>query len=376
MLEQREHVEEIRWHPFKNESGETVPAWAVLYVQGIDGATGLYSVGQPQVDGMTIGSAMFNGPAAVPAGGYGSCTRDWPATALYDPNDGEPVAGQIWGTGAFQWALRLGQPGFEIQGGVSAEDSRVQVLAADAGGSNAVRPVFVTGPAVAGYSPARIDRRNENLPGWVPVEPAEIVWAIGYNNDTLTANRRYKGLLVSVNPNDGVPVYSCTQSSSGGGTFPAASVQVQGRNGQTIGAPGVDVLEYDAALWDTHGFFDNGRPRVLTFPVLQEDAYYQVNVFVNVIDSSGSPKNALVLSIDHQDNDDFPNPIFQVSFPSATCFIEFPFQGGLSGVLSHTLKVPANEGLFLRVPVVRLNETGQPIAGTLTYSRVSVCRVR
>lgn len=138
---------EIRWHPFKNDSGEAVPAWAALRIVGIDGNKVLYTCRKPNADG--IADVVFNGPAEVPEGGHGLCTRDFPAFVLYDPADGLPAAGQVWGTKANSWKLRKGQSGFIIHGGAVAAEERVYVI--PLGGATEVTGVArVTGTLVDG----------------------------------------------------------------------------------------------------------------------------------------------------------------------------------------------------------------------------------
>ena len=132
------------------------------------------------------------------------------------------------------------------------------VYAVAVGGGGGVRPVFVTGPAISGRYPARIDYRDENVPDWYPVDPAEIVWAIGYNNEALTLNRRYKGLLVSINPADGVPVYSCTHFAGGGGppsAFSGAHLQLQAN--LELG-PGFTRVRPFETVYDTDSYLVKG----------------------------------------------------------------------------------------------------------------------
>ena len=255
MLIPQEYVEAVRWHPFRNVSGELVPALAALKVVAIDGVSGLYTCTKPDQNGLPPARVVFNGPADLDEGAYGHCTRDFPATALYEANDGVPAAGQIWGTKAGEWKLRLGQPGFEIHGGVSAEQTRVQVVLQDAAGGSSVRPVYVTGPAVSGRFPARIDYRDENVPNWLPLDPFLFVWAIGYNNETLSTQKRYKGLQVSVNPADGQPVYAVTEATVGGGRTLSGAMMLEAN--VPVGAP--ETLEWGRIDYDTDNYVWNNK---------------------------------------------------------------------------------------------------------------------
>lgn len=147
MLTPLDHVEAIRWHPFLNNSGETVPAWAVLRVESLDGETGLYTLRKPNADSQL--NVVFNGPTDVPTGGYGACTRDYPATVLYDAADGTPAADQEWGAGNGSFKLRKGKAGFRIIGGVVAADTRVEVAAMGGGGTDPSAVVQVTSERVS-----------------------------------------------------------------------------------------------------------------------------------------------------------------------------------------------------------------------------------
>jgi hypothetical protein len=116
----------IRWLAFRNDAGQSIPAFAALRPLGVVELAGeaVLRVGQPNADGAT---GLFNGPFAVDADGLGSCTSDLPCYAAYDTLH-TPAVGEMWGPVAGQWTLARDKPGYRIVGG--AIDGRVQVMAA------------------------------------------------------------------------------------------------------------------------------------------------------------------------------------------------------------------------------------------------------
>lgn len=115
----------IRWLTFRNDSGETVPPFAVLKPTGmaeVDSA-GVLTIDQCDEDGYW--PVFFNGPMAVADGKFGSCTGDLPCMAYYD-NAATPAAGEFWGAKSSSWKLTKGCPGFEIA--TTGVDDRVIIL--------------------------------------------------------------------------------------------------------------------------------------------------------------------------------------------------------------------------------------------------------
>lgn len=104
-----------RWIECHNNSGEEIPAFAVMMSTGADSGA-VQEVDQPDTDGMTK-NVFVNGPTPIPTGGYGICTMDWPQYVLYKDSDGTPANGEMWGTEAGTWKISKGKAGFHIVGG-------------------------------------------------------------------------------------------------------------------------------------------------------------------------------------------------------------------------------------------------------------------
>jgi hypothetical protein len=115
----------IRWLSFRNDAGEPIPPFAVLRPTGVVTVQGqaVLTVARPNADGGSF--YFFNGPFAVDAGGFGSCTGDFPCFAAYDTAD-VPALGQQWGAKNGSWLLEKGHTGYKIIGG--AIDGRVEIV--------------------------------------------------------------------------------------------------------------------------------------------------------------------------------------------------------------------------------------------------------
>lgn len=72
--------------PYKNNSGEAIPAYGIVRSDGVVSAIGgrvIISAEKPNTYGSQY-THFLNGPVAVPDGGYGSCTGIFPALVLVD----------------------------------------------------------------------------------------------------------------------------------------------------------------------------------------------------------------------------------------------------------------------------------------------------
>jgi hypothetical protein len=102
----------IRQHAVLNDSGETIPAWAVMEPSDFNGL--YHTVRKPTVDDSAW--VLLNGPMPISAGGYGSGTWDLPNLAKYETGDGTPAVGESWGSRAGYWGLSRGYEGFIVLG--------------------------------------------------------------------------------------------------------------------------------------------------------------------------------------------------------------------------------------------------------------------
>lgn len=108
-------VDSIRWLPLRNDSGETLPAFACARITGVTIVEGqvVTTVAKPSTT--LARHYLINGPSAVANGKYGSGTIDCPAYVLYDTAD-TPAFQEGWGPKPSQWTIAKGFPGFTILG--------------------------------------------------------------------------------------------------------------------------------------------------------------------------------------------------------------------------------------------------------------------
>jgi hypothetical protein len=109
------------WHPFRNDSSETVPPFSVMRINSAENTTApsgviRYICDKPDDEFCT--NYMVNGPMAVPAGKDGFCTTlAESGYVAYRSGSGTPVNGEEWGAKDDQWTLEKNRPGFIIDGG-------------------------------------------------------------------------------------------------------------------------------------------------------------------------------------------------------------------------------------------------------------------
>lgn len=118
--------------PVKNTGDEEAPAQGVVMVvsPGID-ADGVIPVARPDADGVDPRRLMVVYDAAIPAGGYGQATPDWPCWAKCEATGsgsgsgagGLPATGDEVGTEANSWLLHAGQAGFVVWAADDATDA-------------------------------------------------------------------------------------------------------------------------------------------------------------------------------------------------------------------------------------------------------------
>ena len=116
---------DVRWIPFRNDSGSDMPGGACIAPNGIVIIEGQSVVSAQQPSTALYRRYLINGPVAVPNGSYGVCTFDTPAWAYYD-NSNSPAANEGWGPKPSSWKLFKNYPGFTILGSFTNE--RVLVI--------------------------------------------------------------------------------------------------------------------------------------------------------------------------------------------------------------------------------------------------------
>ena len=100
---------DIRWLPYRNDSGETVPAYALLRITGVEAfgtspdAQTIYVTAKPNASTTHLvwGFADSDGAAS---GGYGLLTFDFPAVAKVNTG-AAPVNSETWGPSNGQWYI-------------------------------------------------------------------------------------------------------------------------------------------------------------------------------------------------------------------------------------------------------------------------------
>ena len=109
-----------RWLAFRNDSGETIPAFAAMRITGVVTIEGrsVIKVDKPNDDNLT--NLLFNSPVNVPSGGYGSGTHEFPCYAKYQTAS-SAVLDEEWGTESGSWALKKDNAGYLIIGGETAD---------------------------------------------------------------------------------------------------------------------------------------------------------------------------------------------------------------------------------------------------------------
>lgn len=109
-----------RWLAFRNDSGETIPAFAAMRITGVVTIEGrsVIKVDKPNDDNLT--NLLFNSPVNVPSGGYGSGTHEFPCYAKYQTAS-SAVLDEEWGTESGSWALKKDNTGYLIIGGETSD---------------------------------------------------------------------------------------------------------------------------------------------------------------------------------------------------------------------------------------------------------------
>lgn len=104
---------------FRNDSGETAPAYGVLRVTGTydDDGVIIYTIGKPDTSFARL--YLVNGPNDVADDGFGWGTWLWHADwVLYDDGN-TPAYGEEWGPSNASWKVAKNRPGFYIWGGAT-----------------------------------------------------------------------------------------------------------------------------------------------------------------------------------------------------------------------------------------------------------------
>jgi hypothetical protein len=120
--------------PFRNDSAETAPAYAVMRITNSSAltATSPFFLTIAKPDSTLYGLYLINGPDEVANNGFGRGhfhlqEGEW-NYARYFTGGSAPSTGESWGVTDGQWYLRQHGPGFLILGGPLAGNGFVNVL--------------------------------------------------------------------------------------------------------------------------------------------------------------------------------------------------------------------------------------------------------
>lgn len=91
------------WLPFRNDSGETVPPYAVMRVTGTETVHGqtILTIGKP--DGSNQNWYAINGPGQIAANSIAGCTLS--PSAIIRVESGTPSNGDEWGPSSGNWGI-------------------------------------------------------------------------------------------------------------------------------------------------------------------------------------------------------------------------------------------------------------------------------
>ncbi len=114
---------------FFNNSGEDVPEFGCVLLSNTQQmVSSLYMLGaKPSAYGAQY-SHGFNIGGIVPQDSGGLCSLGEMSLAAYDPNDGAPNIGEIWGPRSGTWLLKKDTGGFLVIGAPDATNNTVLVL--------------------------------------------------------------------------------------------------------------------------------------------------------------------------------------------------------------------------------------------------------
>lgn len=116
---------------FFNNSGETIPPWAVIELDGtadVGGNKVLNAVNPNTASSTTqLSKYRINGGFSVPDGKTGQCFAPF-AEQWVRVESGTPAAGELWGPETGSWGIKSGKRGFVITGGYESSRVRARYL--------------------------------------------------------------------------------------------------------------------------------------------------------------------------------------------------------------------------------------------------------
>ncbi len=140
-----------RWMPWKNTSGATIPAWAVIQITDTDVKEGtLYWKCETPGADANVANVAFNGPTEVAANAFGVCTYDAPSRVLYEyPPD--VAVGDTVGPKNGQYTISKDGTGFEVLGDIDTTNKWCHVGKSGGSGAPRIRFTILSADFTVGY---------------------------------------------------------------------------------------------------------------------------------------------------------------------------------------------------------------------------------
>lgn len=105
----------VDWLPFYNDSGEEIPAYAVMRIDSVDRSNGVPYFKCKKPNDTFYRYYAINSARTCAVGARGRCTLLVPRDVLYD-DGATPTINQSWGPKSGSWKLWPNRPGFTIFG--------------------------------------------------------------------------------------------------------------------------------------------------------------------------------------------------------------------------------------------------------------------
>jgi hypothetical protein len=105
--------------PFRNNSGETIPANAAMRITGVEASDGVQRLIVAKPNSTAQSLYLVNGPDTVASTAQGWGTWLWHGDWLLYDDANTPAYGETWGPQNASWEVKKDNPGFLILGGAT-----------------------------------------------------------------------------------------------------------------------------------------------------------------------------------------------------------------------------------------------------------------
>lgn len=234
-----------RWLAVRNDSGEAIPAFAVMEITGTASRDGRLVLTVTKPTGVLAASMLrgdrsrllVNGPRAIPTGGYGSGTIEEPLQVLREPGS--------FGVASGSWSLSDAAPMFDILGQTPVPRGSSAVWVASRGGlrgvynGNGMYGTIADGDVLVGF----MGTAGTVVPGYLP-GAGVVDTSLGGFKSSIDARYlfRWSSSLWSDDANvEGTWLELGLVVTDDGGTPPGLPSSAVGARVQSIDADGVDL---------------------------------------------------------------------------------------------------------------------------------------